>query len=87
MVQHEVVLSSPPRSGGFLSSLSSDPETGAPYPRTTQVAQGSSSSHVQQPHRGVEFSQAPKPVWQRDEVVAPVIIAGPLAGFLSTLLF
>lgn len=84
-VQHN---DTPPRSTGFLSSISNgpaSPEKTATFQRNAQAQ--SSSSHAQQPQRGIEFSQAPKPIWQRDEVVAPAILAAPLAGFLSTMMF
>eukprot|EP00746_Dinoflagellata_sp_MGD_P136748 gnl/MRDRNA2_/MRDRNA2_70630_c0_seq2.p1 gnl/MRDRNA2_/MRDRNA2_70630_c0~~gnl/MRDRNA2_/MRDRNA2_70630_c0_seq2.p1 ORF type:complete len:193 (-),score=39.29 gnl/MRDRNA2_/MRDRNA2_70630_c0_seq2:172-750(-) len=83
-----VQQSTPPRSGGFLSSLSSDPvspEKPTGFQRSAQPQ--SSSSSVREPQRGIEFTQAPKPIWQRDEVVAPVILSVPLAGFVSTMLF
>lgn len=86
--QHE---STPPRTGGFLSSLSSDPVSSEKTPafeRTERSATSqTSSSRVQEPRRGIEFNQAAKPIWQRDEVVAPVILSVPLAGFVSTMLF
>lgn len=87
-------VETPPKQvGGFLSSISSDPVSAEKQhpqafrgsPPSSQSQHGSASNREQQ--RGIEFAPAPKPIWQRDEVVAPVILTVPLAGFLSTMLF
>lgn len=86
----------PPQVGAFRTS----PQRPAEY-QQTQGRQPLSSHYVaavepgriqsgrtqQEPQRGIEFQAAPKPIWQRDEVVAPVLLTAPLAGFLSTMLF